>query len=394
MTNPPTNFTLDSGPRDDDERMVRYIVGECSPTESGRTQEWIAADPARWKRFQELERVWRASARTPWKRWNAEGAIGQLRGSTDPSSENVERAEPRRTPVAPLTLRRTRRSSRGPWNRGAMGIAAALTVAAAGAVGSRVITGNWPLRAGTDAADAVPLQTVATSRGQRATITLAEGTRIILGAESVVRYAHDFGTRARRDVYLDGQAYFEVVHDSTHPFAVHTSKGVAEDLGTDFVVTAYSTSPEMQVVVASGQVLLRRPNVSATDSSIGREPATEPLMLGAGELGIIDSSGALSRSRVADASAYLGWTKGELVFSGVPLSQALPAISRWYDMEIVLGDSSLARRRLVASFGPHSGHDVVRLIALAIDARYEDRGDTAVLLPRPDRAAGAISHHR
>jgi hypothetical protein len=39
MTNPPTNLTLDSGPRDDDERMVRYIVGECSPTESARTQE-------------------------------------------------------------------------------------------------------------------------------------------------------------------------------------------------------------------------------------------------------------------------------------------------------------------------------------------------------------------
>ncbi len=392
MTNPPTNLTLDSGPRDDDERMVRYIVGGCSPTESARTQEWLAADTARWKRFQELERTWRACASTPSKRWNAESAVGQLRGSADPPVEN--RAS-RHTPVAPLTLRRPRVSSRGSWNRGAMGIAAALALAAAGAVGWRVIAGRWPMHVGTYAGEAVPQQTVATSRGQRATITLSDGTRIILGAESTVRYARDFGARERRDVYLDGQAYFEVAHDTAHPFAVHTSKGVAEDLGTNFVVTAYPTSPDMQVVVASGQVRLGRRLSSKSDSSSAvRERSTGPLTLGPGELGVIDSSGSLSRSRVADLSAHLDWTRGELVFRGVPLGEALPAISRWFDMQIVLGDTSLARRRLVATFGPHSGRDVVRLISLAVNARYEVRGDTAVLLPRGVPAAGARSHHR
>jgi ferric-dicitrate binding protein FerR (iron transport regulator) len=391
MTNPPTNLTLDSGPRDDDERMVRYIVGECSPTESARTQEWLAADPARWKRFQELERIWRVCAGTPPKRWNAESAVGQLRGAADPPAENVA---PRHTPVAPLTLRRPRGSSRARWNRGTMGVVAALALAAAGAVGWRAVSGRWPMRVGTYAGEAIPQQTVATSRGQRATITLSDGTRIILGAESTVRYARDFGARARRDVYLDGQAYFEVAHDTTHPFAVHTSKGVAEDLGTDFVVTAYPTSPDMQVVVASGQVRLRQRLSPTADSSAALGGSTEPLTLGPGELGVIDSSGSLSRSRVADLSSHLDWTRGELVFRGVPLGEALPAISRWFDMHVVLGDTSLARRRLVATFGPHSGRDVVRLISLAVDARYEVRGDTAVLLPRGVPAAGARSHHR
>ncbi|HET7552001.1 MAG TPA: FecR domain-containing protein [Gemmatimonadaceae bacterium] len=381
MTNPPTNLTLDSGPRDDDERMVRYIVGECSQLESARTQEWIAAEPARWKRFQELERIWRACASEPSSRWDAESALGQLRGSPALPTEPGERSRP---PVAPLTLRRGRGSSRSPWNRGALGIAAAIALAAAGVVGSRAITGHWPVRTAADgAAEVVPLQEVATARGQRATITLSDGTRIILGAESSVRYARDFGARARRDVYLDGQAYFEVAHDSLRPLAVHTSRGVAEDLGTEFVVTAYSAMPDMQVVVASGQVLLRHAASSGPDSAIaGGDRSAEPLTLGPGELGIIDSNGALSRSRVSDPSPYFDWTKGELAFRGVPLGEALPAIGRWYDMEIALGDSSLASRRLVASFGPHSAHDVVRLIALAVDARYEAHGDTMVLLPR------------
>jgi ferric-dicitrate binding protein FerR (iron transport regulator) len=380
MTNPPTYLTLDSGPRDDDERMVRYIVGECSPLESAQTQEWIAADPERWKRFQELERVWRASGGESSRRWDAESAIGQLRGSPETPAEPRERPRPS---VAPLTLRRSRGSSRRPWNRGTMGIAAALALAAAGAVASRAITGRWPVHAARDtAADAVPLQEVATARAQRATITLSDGTRIVLGAESSVRYARDFGARARRDVYLDGQAYFEVAHDSLRPFAVHTSRGVAEDLGTEFVVTAYPETPEMQVVVASGQVLLRHVASPGPDSAIARAQTAPPLTLGPGELGIIDSSGALSRSHVGDTSPYFDWTKGELVFRGVPLREALPAIGRWYDMEIVLGDSSLASRRLVASFGPHSAHDVVRLMALAVNARYEEHGDTVVLLPR------------
>jgi transmembrane sensor len=395
MTDPPTNFTLESGPRDDDERMVRYIVGECSPMESARTQEWIAADSARWERFRELERVWMACRREAARRWDAESALVELRAAPrSPAAREAEHdveqrvdnrpahREPRRTPVAPLTLGGSRDSGRRSWSRGVAKLAAAFALLVAGAVGWRAIAGRWPVSASYDADVAVPLQAVSTARGQRATITLSDGSHIVLGAESSVRYARDFGARARRDVYLDGQAFFEVAHDTLRPFSVHTPRGVAEDLGTEFVVTAYPDAAEMQVVVASGKVLLRGAASSGSDSSTAREHRAPPLMLGPGELGTIDSSGALSRSRVADASQYFDWTKGELVFRGVPLREALPAIGRWYDVNIVAGDTSLASRRLVASFGPHSASEVVRLIALAVNARYERQGDTVLLLPR------------
>lgn len=408
MTDPPTNFTVDSGPRDDDERLVRYIVGECSPAESARTQEWIAAEPGRWKRFQELDRVWHAYKQEPSGRWNAESALAELRGSLGSLGSRTERGaeqgmdhrvdhreenhsanrEPRRTQVAPLTLGGScgshvpHGSGRGSWSSGVAKLAAAFVLLAVGAIGWRTIAGRWPVSSGHDAELAVPLQAVSTARGQRATITLSDGSRIVLGAESSVRYARDFGAHARRDVYLDGQAYFEVAHDSTRPFVVHTARGVAEDLGTEFVVTAYLDGAEMQVVVASGKVLLRGDTSSGPGSSTARERGPHPLTLGPGELGTVDSRGALSRSRVKDASQYFDWTKGELVFSGVPLSEALPAIGRWYDVDIVPGDTALASRRLVASFGHHSASEVVRLIALAVNARYERHGDTVLLLPR------------
>ncbi len=401
MTDQPTYLALESGPRDDDERLVRYIVGECSATELARTQEWIAADSARWERFRELERVWSVCGREATKRWDAERALVELRAALTPSAERAapaaergveqraesraEGREPRRTPVAPLTLgglHDSRGSGRRSWSGGVGKMAAAFALLVVGVVGWRAIAGRWPGSTHRDMEVAVPLQAVSTARGQRATITLSDGSRIVLGAGSSVRYARDFGARARRDVYLEGQAFFVVAHDTLRPFAVHTSRGVAEDLGTEFVVTAYPGAAEMQVVVASGKVLLRGAASSKSDSSSAREHAAPPLTLGPGELGTMDSSGALSRSRVVDASQYFDWTEGELVFRGVPLREALPAIGRWYDMEIALGDTSLASRRLVASFGPHSAGDVVRLIALAVDARYVEHGDTVVLLPR------------
>lgn len=384
-----------SGRSDDDERIVRYVAGQCSPFEAARTQRWIAADPARWERFQALERVWRACGKEPSRRWDANAALTLLRGSLEPGAvERVERVEgsaperapprawphaPPRSPVAPFTLWRPARRR---WLSGGTSIAAAAALAIAGVMGFQAIAGRSPAREGVSRSEPVRLQEVATARGQRATITLSDGTRIILGAASSIRYSRDFGARGRRDVYLDGQAYFEVEHDTLHPFAVHTSRGVAEDLGTEFVVTAYSAMSEMQVVVASGQVALQHAAPAGADSGIGHGPAAPLLTLGPGELGVIDSSGTVRQSRVTDASPYFDWTKGELVFQGVPLSDALPAIGRWYDVDIALGDPSLASRRLVARFGPHSAPEVVRLIALAVEARYEQHGDTVVLLPR------------
>lgn len=362
-------------PRDGDERLVRYIAGQCTPFEAARMQEWIAADAARWKRYLELERVWRACAGDPARRWNVDTAMAMLRDPHRPAAALRGRERPPlRRRAAPFSLPRSMQA-RG--HRGWVLVAALLLLGAGGVLGRLAVSSRAPERE-----SAVALQEVATARGQRATIRLSDGTRITLGAASTVRYARDFGARQHRDVYLDGQAYFEVVHDTLHPFAVHTARGVAEDLGTEFVVTAYSAMAAMQVVVASGKVMLRHAGPSVADSGIGHGRTAPRLTLGPGELGLIDSSGTITRSSVADASPYFDWTRGRLVFRGVPLRDALPAIGRWYDVEITLGDPALADRRLVADFASQSAQEVVQLLALAVNARYEQHGRSIVLLPR------------
>src|SRR2546422_5475331 len=90
-------------------------------------------------------------------------------------------------------------------------------------------------------------------------IRLQDGTQVTIAPKSRVRYTADFG-RAHRDLYLDGEAYFQVAPDSQRPLRVHTPRSVTEDLGTAFVVRAYGDQNATEVVVIEGRGPLPRPD--------------------------------------------------------------------------------------------------------------------------------------
>src|SRR5207245_7963028 len=151
----------------------------------------------------------------------------------------------------------------------------------------------------------VAMREFTTARGQRAEMRLTDGTRILLSVDSKLRVPGDYGAAAR-DVYVDGEAYFEVTHDATKPFAVHAANALVRDLGTRFGVRAYAGEQRVRVVVAEGKVALR--SVAAADTS---NPAPE---LSTGELGRLDASGVLTLAQGVNVQRYLAWTEGRLAF--------------------------------------------------------------------------------
>lgn len=88
-------------------------------------------------------------------------------------------------------------------------------------------------------------QTITVPAGQRAQITLADGTRVWLNAQSTLTYASNFG-RKERNVELDGEAYFEVTKNKKLPFYVHTEMNKVRVVGTCFNVCAYKGSKEFE----------------------------------------------------------------------------------------------------------------------------------------------------
>jgi transmembrane sensor len=222
-----------------------------------------------------------------------------------------------------------------------------------------------------DRPEATALRTTSTPPGRRAEIRLADGTRVVLGAASSLRYPRQFGAGAR-DVYLTGEGYFEVVHDSAHPFRVHAAHATAEDVGTAFGVFAYAGDTTVRVVVAEGSVALG--SASA--------PVAHRTLLVPGQLGTLAARDAAPTVRRVNVDAWLAFTDDRLAFDETPLPEVVAQLGRWYGTPFRLADSTLANRTLTASFTTESLADVLSALAPVLDVRFLRAGDTVVVRAR------------
>ena len=323
----------------DDERLYllldRYLAGEASAGDAQAVRDWLADHPDNPLLLDDLRLIRRVAA-----------------GRIPESSVDAAWAKAQRVLEVPRQPGRSRRP---------LFVALAAAAVLVALIGTRGVLRRTP-----------QWREYATTVAQRMVVRLRDGTQVTIAPKSRVRYAADYG-RARRELYLDGEAYFQVTPDSQRPLRVHTTQSVTEDLGTAFVVRAYDQSAT-EVVVAEGRVTLSRADTTAAT----RTPA---LVLEARDLGRLDPSGVTAVRRGVDVGRYLAWTRGVLAFDGTPLGDVVVTLGRWYNVEIRLADSTLAARRLTATFQNESIDLVLQRIALTVGLRVE-RADGFVLLLR------------
>ncbi len=277
-----------------------------------------------------------------------------------------------------------------PWLANTAGIAAAALICViAGAIALR------SLRPATEQASATTTpgapQVAITGRGQRLSVTLRDGSRVTLAPNSRLTAPAAFG-HTTREVTLDGKAYFDVAHDSAYPFTVIAGGARVRDLGTQFIVEAYTRDPNaspgvarsqtrMQVAVASGAVRIESPPPAAAKpwvSAVGDGGAT---IVTAGEIARVDARGQTTIVPHADVASMKGWTSGELVFDRSSLGDVARELERWYDIHIVISDPALAQRRVSKTFRGMPISHVLNTLALAVDARCWWSGRTVTISP-------------
>ncbi len=307
--------------------LARYLAGECSSAEARDIEAWSAASPAHRARLEQLRAIW--TARRPPRTWDVEAMWRHIRRPGFGHGAYWQR-KPRR------------------W-RPALAAAAVLVLLAGGVVA--VMRGSRR---------APPMREYATARGQRITLQLPDGSSLQLAPQSHVRIPAQFGDGVR-DVYLDGEALFSVAHDATRPFRVHSQDAVAEDIGTRFDVRAYAEDSTVAVAVAEGAV------------SLGRL-AAEGVVVRAGQIGTFAPSGLVGMSPEGALADYLGWADGRLHFENVPLPAVLRAIGRWYDLDVRIAGPALATRSITAEFTLGAPDEMLRALALAVDARLTRSG--------------------
>jgi transmembrane sensor len=195
------------------------------------------------------------------------------------------------------------------------------------------------------------------------TVKLADGSTVILGPSSRVALADAYGARTR-ELTLDGQAFFDVVHDDGRPFIVRTASATLRDVGTSFSVRTDSARGT-RVAVTSGAV-----DLVSSQAAVG-----SPTVLHAGDRAEVTGD-RMQVERGVVTGDELSWTHGVLVFHDAPLTTVASELRRWYGLELVVNDSTIASRRLTATFDRASGDDVGRVLAAVLGGSVRRSGDT------------------
>lgn len=161
--------------------------------------------------------------------------------------------------------------------------------------------------------------------GKQSEITLADGTHIWLNSGSQLSYPSDFKANSR-EVYLSGEAFFDVAHDASKPFYVVTRDFRIKVLGTKFNVSCYSDDRTIQTVLLEGMVSAGKNKLFA--KSVELLP---------GERMVYDKTEDRFSKDNVDVQLYASWMNGYLIFENEPIHKVIKKLERYYNQKIAPG---------------------------------------------------------
>ena len=170
--------------------------------------------------------------------------------------------------------------------------------------------------------------TVEVPRGGEFHLTLSDGTRVWLNADSRLTYPLVFGGEERR-VWLEGEGYFEV-EPGRGRFVVEAGGMDVRVLGTAFNVNAYGDEAATYATLVRGRV------------EIVTEGDGVASVLSPGEQAVWNRQDGSVEVREVNAWLYTQWMKGQFVFRDTPLREIMRTLARWYEMEYEFADSVVA----------------------------------------------------
>lgn len=207
----------------------------------------------------------------------------------------------------------------------------------------------------------------ATRAGEHAKIVLSDGTQIWLNAGSHVKYPVTFKGDTR-EIYLIGEAFFDVAKDKKHPFIIHTDKMDTKVLGTSFNVQAYPDQTTQEVSVLTGRV-----NVKSTVTE-------ENVYVTPGQKVVFKShSNKLQAFKDIPMNSISLWRKHIIVFEDAPLPEVIATINRNYNVTVQIANKNLNNLKISAYFKELPAGQVVALVCNIINAEYKIESGTYVI---------------
>ncbi|SEA36004.1 FecR family protein [Pedobacter hartonius] len=213
---------------------------------------------------------------------------------------------------------------------------------------------------------------VETPKGGQYQIILEDGTKVWLNAASSLKYPLAFDGKERK-VELNGEAYFEVAKNKSKPFRVVTDHQVVEVLGTHFDINSYTDEPFTRTSLLEGSV---RVTSLASNAKVVIKPGQQSVLKSG-------SSSAVIAVKNIDIDEAVAWKNGYFMFDEEPLESILRKISRWYDVDVQYKGMD-AKNQLYFS-GTLSKYSnvskVLKKLELTESVHFKVDGRTIVVMP-------------
>lgn len=209
-----------------------------------------------------------------------------------------------------------------------------------------------------------------TSKGQKLSVVLPDGTSIMLNSQSTIQYPSVFRD-STREIALEGEAFFDVVHDPARPFKVRTSGITTTVLGTSFNVRAYPDDEDIEVSLVEGKVWVG----GLLDST------TSDVILNPSEMITINKQTNRHWVHSFKPIEVAGWKDGILYFNKVSFPEAIARLERWYGVDIIIkpGVKLDGHWRFNGKFHGKTIKDILKVFSYPDLFKYRVNGDSIVI---------------
>lgn len=210
-----------------------------------------------------------------------------------------------------------------------------------------------------------------TRYGELKTVYLSDGSRVTLNANSSVTLPRFGFGKSGRKVFLDGEAEFSVTHLPGHQsFIVRTASDLEiKVLGTEFVV--YSRPKGSKVALSKGKVQL----------TTGKRQDAEPMIMKPGDVVTVSGEGELTWKHDQSPAMHTGWKYHRFTFDNTSLSAIAGQLQDVFGVNIIIPDSSLAKRTIGGTYEADSAEKVLHILADVLEIRVVSTPASAQLPP-------------
>jgi ferric-dicitrate binding protein FerR (iron transport regulator) len=221
-------------------------------------------------------------------------------------------------------------------------------------------------------------------------INLSDGSVVTLNSESVLKYPVSF-SGPTREVYLNGEAFFNVTKDHTHPFIVHAGKMNIKVLGTAFNVKSYANDKNMETTLIRGAIevtlsdrpsdrIILKPNekLILNNSDLKRRQRSSESLASSSETNNINYSLTnLTHFRANDTTIVeTSWVNNELVFKDEVFTDLANQMERWYGIKIKFKDTDAKDYRFTGVFVKENVIEAMNALKMIEPFNYKYKNET------------------